>query len=367
MSAGVQVLRGIIVGAGRAGAELQCGAFLQSGVGIAAVCDADTDLARDVSRRWGVGAHYASLEEAMGNHEADFVSICTPPPSHFELAKTAMEGGSHVLIEKPVAIDFREFAELDEVRQRLDRKMVVVHNHKFLRGVRAALAIHRSGALGRPLQVNHHHMFQSEGHRMMAPSHWSHRLPGGRLMEALPHSLYIPYNFVGPMELRTVSTQRSPEQPDYIPVDELEVVCESESGFVSIRLSINMTAPVPGQKEGFVGGSIIGDRGALVYDYGTATLHQGAFTKGTPADVVKFSKRVARRLLSPLGRGARRRLMRSGGVVYGSGSGHDHVIRMFVDHIASGGPPPTSPDEARNTAKLWWEVAQAVSDRVEVA
>lgn len=47
---------------------------------------------------------YASAEELLADPEVRLVSICTPTPTHVELAEQAMRAGKHVLVEKPVAL-----------------------------------------------------------------------------------------------------------------------------------------------------------------------------------------------------------------------------------------------------------------------
>jgi len=53
--------------------------------------------------------------------EADLVSICTPSDTHVDLAIRALQGGCHVLVEKPVATIGAEIARLAEVAGASDR------------------------------------------------------------------------------------------------------------------------------------------------------------------------------------------------------------------------------------------------------
>ncbi len=50
--------------------------------------------------------------------ELDAVSICTPPQAHFEAAKTALQRGKHVLLEKPPCPTVEEFDELVDLARR---------------------------------------------------------------------------------------------------------------------------------------------------------------------------------------------------------------------------------------------------------
>lgn len=72
-------------------------------------------------------------------HGVDFVCVATPDDRHFSAAKTALEAGKHVLIEKPSVLSLRELDELDKLaRQRNVLAKVVYHklldpDHKKLR------------------------------------------------------------------------------------------------------------------------------------------------------------------------------------------------------------------------------------------
>jgi predicted dehydrogenase len=64
-------------------------------------------------------------------HGVDFVCVATPDDRHFAAAKTALEAGKHVLIEKPSVLSL---AELDELQQLAEQKGVLakVVYHKLL-------------------------------------------------------------------------------------------------------------------------------------------------------------------------------------------------------------------------------------------
>ncbi len=72
-------------------------------------------------------------------HGVDFVCVATPDDRHFAAAKTALEAGKHVLIEKPSVLSLAELDELDKLaRQKNVLAKVVYHklldpDHKKLR------------------------------------------------------------------------------------------------------------------------------------------------------------------------------------------------------------------------------------------
>jgi predicted dehydrogenase len=71
-----------------------------------------------------------SFEEVLADPEVEAVSIATPPRSHHELVKQALEAGKHVLVEKPLAM---RTSDAEEVAELADREgLVLMPGHTFL-------------------------------------------------------------------------------------------------------------------------------------------------------------------------------------------------------------------------------------------
>ncbi|HEX3397012.1 MAG TPA: Gfo/Idh/MocA family oxidoreductase [Steroidobacteraceae bacterium] len=75
-----------------------------------------------------VAAH-ADYRELLG--KVDAVSIVTPTPSHFEVAKAFLEAGASVLVEKPMTVTTAEGEGLIEIAARLKRILQVGHLERF--------------------------------------------------------------------------------------------------------------------------------------------------------------------------------------------------------------------------------------------
>ncbi|MBN1167746.1 MAG: Gfo/Idh/MocA family oxidoreductase [Methanospirillaceae archaeon] len=76
------------------------------------VFDLNTQLARDVAEK-NDATLAGSMEELLKNVEA--VSLCVPTPRHFETAKTVLERGIHLLIEKPICLSSEEGMALRDI------------------------------------------------------------------------------------------------------------------------------------------------------------------------------------------------------------------------------------------------------------
>jgi predicted dehydrogenase len=94
-----------------------------------------------------------SFDEMLGDTGLDAVVIATPVPTHYELAKQALEAGKHVFVEKPPAMTSAEIDEL--VRLAEERDLVLMPGHLLLYhpGVIKLKELVDEGALGEVLMV----------------------------------------------------------------------------------------------------------------------------------------------------------------------------------------------------------------------
>jgi predicted dehydrogenase len=71
-------------------------------VELAAVCDRVTARAQALAGKFGVAQVYGSLEDMLAAERLDAVHVLLPPDQHFEAARTALEAGVNVFLEKPM-------------------------------------------------------------------------------------------------------------------------------------------------------------------------------------------------------------------------------------------------------------------------
>jgi len=110
-------------------------------VRLVGVVDPDTTRADAIAREFGCKS-FGSVEQMLTTHsEVQAASVAVPTVRHLEVARTLMEAGVDVLIEKPVAATLGEADEL--VRLALEHKRVaqVGHLERFNPAVRATLPL----------------------------------------------------------------------------------------------------------------------------------------------------------------------------------------------------------------------------------
>ena len=91
-----------------------------------------------VGAELGVPAH-ADYRELLGR--VDAVSIVTPTPQHFTVARAFLEAGAHVLVEKPMTVTIEEGEALIEAAQQAHRILQVGHLERFNAAVQAVQPI----------------------------------------------------------------------------------------------------------------------------------------------------------------------------------------------------------------------------------
>jgi predicted dehydrogenase len=111
------------------------------GVRLVGVVDPDTPRADAVAREFGCKS-FGSIEQMLTTHsEVQAASVAVPTVLHLEVARTLMEAGVDVLIEKPVATTLAEADELARVAAAHGRVAQVGHLERFNPAVRATLPL----------------------------------------------------------------------------------------------------------------------------------------------------------------------------------------------------------------------------------
>jgi predicted dehydrogenase len=91
---------------------------------LVAVVDADADRAQAVADELGTAA-IRDFRELIG--KVDAVSVVTPTSLHYDVAKTLLENGIHVLVEKPITSTVEQARELVDLAQ--SRKLTLQVGH----------------------------------------------------------------------------------------------------------------------------------------------------------------------------------------------------------------------------------------------
>lgn len=96
---------------------------------LSGIWDIDAGRAAALADRFGARRH-SSLESLL--QSVDAVTIATPAPSHFEIARRALAAGRHVYVEKPLAMTVEEADILIATAERQSLVLQVGHQERFV-------------------------------------------------------------------------------------------------------------------------------------------------------------------------------------------------------------------------------------------
>ncbi len=109
-------------------------------VKLAAVVDSNTARADAVAQEYGARA-VGSIEQLITSGEIQAASVAVPTVCHLDVARTLMEAGVDVLIEKPLATSLSEADELIRLARHHGRIAQAGHLERFNPAVRATLPL----------------------------------------------------------------------------------------------------------------------------------------------------------------------------------------------------------------------------------
>jgi predicted dehydrogenase len=116
-----------LLGVGAWGRNLARNFAVLPGCELAAVSDAEPKRAALVAEL-APGARFTTKpEEIFGDSSIQAVIIATPPATHYELGKKALEAGKDLFVEKPLVLDVRHGEELVRLAEQKKRVLMVGH------------------------------------------------------------------------------------------------------------------------------------------------------------------------------------------------------------------------------------------------
>ncbi len=166
-----------------------------------AVLDADDSRARAFADRYGVRA-YSSLDALLDDARVRMISICTPHPTHAELAIRVAQAGRHVLVEKPMALNLDDCDAMIRAAHENGVRLGVVSQRRLYEPVVRVRDAIVQGRIGRPVlgTVN---VLGWRGEDYYAADPWRGTWAGeggGILVNQVPHHLDLLQWLMGPVE-----------------------------------------------------------------------------------------------------------------------------------------------------------------------
>jgi predicted dehydrogenase len=117
------------------------------------LCETEDERRQRFAERYPGARATARFEEMLSDSELEAVVVATPVPTHYSLAKAALEAGKHVFVEKPPAMRASEMDELVALAAERGRVLMPGHLLLYHPGVQKLKELIESGELGEVLCV----------------------------------------------------------------------------------------------------------------------------------------------------------------------------------------------------------------------
>jgi predicted dehydrogenase len=116
---------------------------------VASICDTNPASLRRAKQAYPDVSVTQDPYELLCSADIDAVAVITPVWTHFELAKTALENGKHVFVEKPFTSNSEQAEELIELAEQSGLKIMVDHTFLFTGAVRKIRQLLDEDTLGK--------------------------------------------------------------------------------------------------------------------------------------------------------------------------------------------------------------------------
>jgi predicted dehydrogenase len=204
------------------------------------LCDRNTQVASAYKRSLGGDTEvYEDAFRLISENKLDIVHVLTPPDSHYDIARHAIENGANVLIEKPMTLTLAETESLFQLGRKCGKIVCVGHSLLYMECMLKAFGLIKSGKMGRVINV--HCFFGYAESKKTIPyggvSHWAYSIPGGPLINIVPHPASVLVELLGvPEDVKLFSDAQNLMPYGYS--DLLDVSIRSPKGHGSFTLSM---------------------------------------------------------------------------------------------------------------------------------
>jgi predicted dehydrogenase len=146
-------IRTAVVGAGFIG-PVHVEALRRLGVTITGILGVDDKESVGAQKKLGLPKAYKNLDEVLSDPAVQVVHLPVPNVLHYQFAKKVLQAGKHVLVEKPLAMNSRESAELVQLARSKKVAAAVCYNVRFYPLNLEARDMARRGDLGTVYAIN---------------------------------------------------------------------------------------------------------------------------------------------------------------------------------------------------------------------
>ena len=231
---------------------------------ISAVCDIEADRCLEMKEKYGCKT-YVNIEDLVEDPDVDVVDIATRSCDHYKHAKTALDAGKLVMLEKPMCTSYKEAKFLMDLADKDGkRRLFVRHNRRFEAKFMQVNEIIESGILGEVFMIK----LARGGYERRKDWQTLSQYGGGQLLNWGPHIIDHSLRFCGGeyknLTAHTRQIAAAGDCEDYI-----HAVFEGINGRI-VQMEISGGTALTKRQPEY---EIYGSKGTLVDNGTTYTLH----------------------------------------------------------------------------------------------
>lgn len=271
---------------------------------VAAVYHRDINKAKAIAQSQNIPHACDRLEDALALPDVAAVSISTPPFLHYEMAKTVLQAGKHLLLEKPMTLSATEARELYQLAARQGVVAMMDFEFRFVPAWQLLAEYLAEGYVGQKRLVKIDWLVSSRADASRPWNWYAQKDKGGGALGAVgSHAFdYISWLFGSVHKLCAQLSTAIPERPDPTAGDKLKPVDADDTCLVMLELVDGTPCQLCISSVAYQGRGhfveVYGDRGTLVlgsdnqkdYVHGFRLL---AAPAGKPLAEVEIPKRLA--------------------------------------------------------------------------
>src|SRR6185312_2347209 len=136
---------------------------------------------------YGVGEYTMDFDTLFARDDIDIIDVSTPPDSHFELTRRAIETGKHVICEKPLFGSIADVDRMAEIVGKTDRKFMPIFQYRYGTGLQKLKMLIEQGLAGKPYltTIETHWWRPAAYYEVPWRGKWATELGGGLLGHAI--------------------------------------------------------------------------------------------------------------------------------------------------------------------------------------
>lgn len=167
------------------------------GLSVVACADSDADRARTKAEQHAI-ARACSAEELLADPDIQLVVNLTPPGSHFDIARKALEAGKHIYNEKPLSLTREDGRRLMELAASKNLRIGGAPDTFMGSSLQTCRKVIDSGIIGVPVAASA--FMLCHGHESWHPNPgFFYEAGGGPLFDMGPYYLTALVSLIGPI------------------------------------------------------------------------------------------------------------------------------------------------------------------------